>query len=607
MNKTKMIKTVKKKSVYDTSSIDPSGQSYLKASNQSSSRIRRRTILGEKFDYGEKIKEKQNYVLYVAGQGQEKKEIEEIEELPFNDKKERIVEQKQIIDNYQYHETKEIRNKHSRGSQTKHKRLCDPFERNIVKKYSSSTSEPRKGGYKIIRTTNIVDKNDYSRDFLHNNKNNLINLTSLTSRTNRSQNSRRIESNSNMSNSSSTNESYKGTNTTNNITQINNRNRRPMSNGGRIIDFSKYERKKVNGSEKYSNYNSNQDKNKQNLIPQNPIKYNYNKDSEAIPKQQNYNCNRIKIDVSKYTNSSNSRVQNNSRIKLENKSPKEKALYEGPKYQLIGKDLPKDKPRPKTVSHSRNRSNKVRKQQQKRKIIEEKKGYIPFGGKGYRVGGGPVQIPRPNNNNRNRIPKPNEDKYNSIHIERNSSYTEISQRSSSNINNYNTIMSNNNSNIKGMRDFQRKSGNTRSNPNIRRNISANNYQRHSKNKIKIDDNENKFPGRGIRVGSSGINRSELISEKNNSISYAQYKKFEKDNMDMLEIAGKNDENIKCFEQSLFYHGEQNGLQNGFEKRFEENLCEREEREEREENEGVFKEIFCPVHGRQLIRIYDINN
>ena len=386
--------------------------------------------------------------------------------------------------------------------------------------------------------------------------------------------------------------------------QINNRNRRPMSNGGRIIDFSKYERKKVNGSEKYSNYNSNQDKNKQNLIPQNPIKYNYNKESEAIPKQQNYNCNRIKIDVSKYTNSSNKRVQNNSRIKLENKSPKEKALYEGPKYQLIGKDLPKDKPRPKTVSHSRNRSNKVRKQQQKRKIIEEKKGYIPFGGKGYRVGGAPVQIPRPNNNNRNRIPKPNEDKYNSIHIERNSSYTEISQRSSSNINNYNTIMSNNNSNIKGMRDFQRKSGNTRSNPNIRRNISANNYQRHSKNKIKIDDNENKFPGRGIRVGSSGINRSELISEKNNSISYAQYKKFEKDNMDMLEIAGKNDENIKCFEQSLFYHGEQNGLQNGFEKRFEENLCEREEREE---NEGVFKEIFCPVHGRQLIRIYDINN
>ena len=603
MNKTKMIKTVKKKSIYDVSSIDPSGQSYLKAANQSSGRIRRRTILGEKFDYGEKIKEKQNYVLYVAGQGQEKKEIEEIEELPNGEKKERIVEQKQIIDNYQYHETKEIKKKHSRGSQTQHKRLCDPFERTMVKKYSSSTSEPRKGGYKIIRTTNIVDKNDYSRDFLHNSKNNIINLTSLTSRTNRSQNSRRIESNSNMSNSSSTNESYKGTTRTTNITQINNRNKRPMSNGGRIIDFSKYERKKVNGSEKVSNSNINQVKNKTNLIPQKSVKYNYDKDKDIVPTQQNYNCNRIPINVSKYVNSNNNKIQTNQRIKIDYKSRQEKALIEGPKYQLIGKDLPKDKPRPKTVSHSRNRSNRVRKQQQKNQAIPiEKKGYIPFGGKGYRVGGAPVQIPRPNNNiNRNRIPKPNEDKYNSFHMERNSSYTEISQRSSSNLNNYNTIINSNNSNIRGMRDFQRKSGNTRSNPNIRRNISASNHQRHSKNKIKIDDNVNKFPGRGVRVGSSGINRSELISEQNNSITYAQYKKFEKDNMDVLEISGKKNENIKCFEQSLFYQGEQNGIQSGFEKGFEENLCDREEKE------GVFKEIFCPVHGRQLIRIYDFNN
>ena len=359
-----MIKTVKKKSIYDVSSIDPSGQSYLKAANQSSGRIRRRTILGEKFDYGEKIKEKQNYVLYVAGQGQEKKEIEEIEELPNGEKKERIVEQKQIIDNYQYHETKEIKKKHSRGSQTQHKRLCDPFERTMVKKYSSSTSEPRKGGYKIIRTTNIVDKNDYSRDFLHNSKNNIINLTSLTSRTNRSQNSRRIESNSNMSNSSSTNESYKGTTRTTNITQINNRNKRPMSNGGRIIDFSKYERKKVNGSEKVSNSNINQVKNKTNLIPQKSVKYNYDKDKDIVPTQQNYNCNRIPINVSKYVNSNNNKIQTNQRIKIDYKSRQEKALYEGPKYQLIGKDLPKDKPRPKTVSHSRNRSNRVRKQQQ---------------------------------------------------------------------------------------------------------------------------------------------------------------------------------------------------------------------------------------------------
>ena len=72
-------------------------------------------------------------------------------------------------------------------------------------------------------------------------------------------------------------------------------------------------------------------------------------------------------------------------------------------------------------------------------------------------------------------------------------------------------------------------------------------------------------------------------------------------MDVLEISGKKNENIKCFEQSLFYQGEQNGIQSGFEKGFEENLCDREEKE------GVFKEIFCPVHGRQLIKIYDFNN
>ena len=84
MNKTKMIKTVKKQPMRDTFPLDIANHNYLIGSNKPSGRIRRRTILGEKFDYGEKIKEKQNYVYYVAGQGQEKKEIEEIEELPTN-------------------------------------------------------------------------------------------------------------------------------------------------------------------------------------------------------------------------------------------------------------------------------------------------------------------------------------------------------------------------------------------------------------------------------------------------------------------------------------------------------------------------------------------
>ena len=616
MNKSKMIKTVKKKTVYDTASIDTNNQSYQKGSIQASGRVRRRTILGEKFDYGEKIKEKDNYVLYIAGQGQEKKEIEEIEELPQNGKNERIVEQKQIIDNYQYHETKDIKKKHARNSQTKHKRLCDPFERTTVKKYSSYTSEPRKGGYKIIRTTNIVDKNDYTKDYLHTNKNNIrTHLNSYTARTQHSQNSKRVESNSNMSNSSSTNDSCKISNTSKNSTYVNNRNRRPMSNNGRISNFSQYERKKVNGIEKVENYNINNDKRKQNLMPQNTIKYKYDKDTDTIPKSNNNACNRIPINIPKYSrtnirqNTSLNRLEKKNVIKLDSKIKPEKSLYEGPKYQLIGKDLPKDKPRPQTVSHSRNRSSRTRKQQVKQQVKQyENKGYIPFGGHGTKVGGAPIHIPRPNNTHRNRIPKPNEDRYSSIRVERNTSYTEASQRSSGNItqnvNNYNynysTINNNSRSNIRSMRDFQRPpSSNSVSNNNSNRRInSRKKMQRTTKT---IETYDNKFPGKGTRVGSSGINKSELISEMNNNIEYVEYKKFEQDKMDILEISGKKNENVKCFEQSLCFQAEQNGMQNSYEKTVEENLCYRGE------NEGMFKEIFCPVHGRRLIRIDEFNN
>ena len=616
MNKSKMIKTVKKKTVYDTASIDTTNQSYQKGSIQASGRVRRRTILGEKFDYGEKIKEKDNYVLYIAGQGQEKKEIEEIEELPQNGKNERIVEQKQIIDNYQYHETKDIKKKHARNSQTKHKRLCDPFERTTVKKYSSYTSEPRKGGYKIIRTTNIVDKNDYTKDYLHTNKNNIrTHLNSYTARTQHSQNSRRVESNSNMSNSSSTNDSCKISNTSKNSTYVNNRNRRPMSNNGRISNFSQYERKKVNGIEKVENYNINNDKRKQNLMPQNTIKYKYDKDTDTIPKSNNNACNRIPINIPKYSrtnirqNTSLNRLEKKNVIKLDSKIKPEKSLYEGPKYQLIGKDLPKDKPRPQTVSHSRNRSSRTRKQQVKQQVKQyENKGYIPFGGHGTKVGGAPIHIPKPNNTHRNRIPKPNEDRYSSIRVERNTSYTEASQRSSGNItqnvNNYNynysTINNNSRSNIRSMRDFQRPpSSNSVSNNNSNRRInSRKKMQRTTKT---IETYDNKFPGKGTRVGSSGINKSELISEMNNNIEYVEYKKFEQDKMDILEISGKKNENVKCFEQSLCFQAEQNGMQNSYEKTVEENLCYRGE------NEGMFKEIFCPVHGRRLIRIDEFNN
>ena len=600
MNKTKMIKTVKKTSVYESSNGDGSNKNHLGNALHSSGRVRRRTILGEKFDYGEKIKEKQNYVLYAAGQGQEKKEIEEIEELPTQgDKKERIVEKKEIIDNYQYHETKDIKKKHARNSQTQHKRLCDPFERTTIKKYSSYTSEPRKGGYKIIRTTNIVDKNDYSRDYLHSNKNNINrHLNTYTPKIQLNQNSRRVESNTYKSISTSTNDSNKSSNINKNTQNIN-INKRPISNGSRITNFSQYERKKINGMERTENYRIIYEKKKQDFLPQKVVNYKYDEYSNTIPRPKNYTSNRITIDVSKYSNtntrqnSSSNRVQNNHSIKFDSKITQEKTLYEGPKYNLIGKDLPKGKERPRTVASSRNRSI----QRRQKEISIEKKGYIPFGGKGTKVGGAPVHIPRPNNN-RNKIPKPTEDRFSSIKVERNTSYTETTSRSSvnvtSNINNYSTI----NKNIRGMRDIQRGSSNSGS--NARRNINTRNYPKVPKRNKKVQNYDNKFPGKGTRVGSSGINRSELISAQNNNISYAEYNKY-KQNMDNIQISGKRNENRKCFEQSLCYQGEQNGMQKDFEKCYEENLCYRGE------NEGMYKEIFCPVHGRQLIRISDLMN
>jgi hypothetical protein len=302
-------------------------------------------------------------------------------------------------------------------------------------------------------------------------------------------------------------------------------------------------------------------------------------------------------------------VQKNHVIKLDSNSNQEKSLYEGPKYQLIGKDLPKDKPRPKTVSSSRNRSTRRRTQQVKKQVNQyENKGYIPFGGHGTRVGGGPIHIPRPNNAHRNRIPKPTEDRYSSIRVERNTSYTETSQRNSTNIiqntNNFSTLNNNSRSNIRRMHDIQRQSSNNTNKikASSRRNINTKNYQRAPKHNQKIEIYDNKFPGKGTRVGSSGINKSELISEMNNNIEYIEYKKFEEDKMDILEISGKKrDQNIKCFEQSLCFQAEQNGMQKEYEKTIEENLCYHGE------NEGMYKEIFCPVHGRRLIKIDDLNN
>ena len=68
-----MWKTVKTKVIYDSSKIEQGGSQYgTKGFLRGSGKIRKYIILGEKFDYGEKAKEKK-IISYVSGQRQEKK------------------------------------------------------------------------------------------------------------------------------------------------------------------------------------------------------------------------------------------------------------------------------------------------------------------------------------------------------------------------------------------------------------------------------------------------------------------------------------------------------------------------------------------------------
>lgn len=132
--------------------------------NLRNSKVTRKTLYGDKYDYGSKIKEKQNYVLYASGTLREKKEIEEIEQpLP----QPTIVQEKEIIDNYKYHETKNIKRQvPNRISYTHHKRLSAPFERTyyseitedipyksstIITKNKRTSSTPRDNRYKYLR------------------------------------------------------------------------------------------------------------------------------------------------------------------------------------------------------------------------------------------------------------------------------------------------------------------------------------------------------------------------------------------------------------------------------------------------------------------------
>ena len=562
----------------------------MRSSLRGSGKIRKRTILGEKFDYGEKLKEKKNYVLYVSGQGQEKKEIEEIEQLiPGKKSKEKIVEEKQIIDNYQYHESKSLKKKHRRNSTTHHERLSTPFERTTVKKYSSYTSEPRFAGYKTIKTTSIVDKTNFSRNLGY--KNN-YNSSSFTS------NSRNLSRN---NSNSKVYETYipprKNNNSKNNkfFKKLElNRNNITISNYSRRIPTSRYVKTTENSISKNTDNNKYRKKSnvisinyfgreKENYFPQQVVEYEY-QDKRA--NKENVPINgQVSITLGSYKKEKK-RVRNYIvKVNTINKTIETSAI---PKSGKFGRLKPRFGSRPGNRCERRPfggprlnfpGSQRPRSGNTKKRILplprntEIPKGYLPFTGQGFRVGG---DIPKPKPMHRisgEYIPRPTE---NFKHYKEYSSHRiETIEKNISYNNSSHSNIINGNNNLRNI--ICLKNDYSKSNKSF---APIANYRN-------IEFNYPIFPGNGTRVGGSGLVKkigldSGSASGTSSTISYSEYRKYEQ----------------RANQPGNHYISSSNNYYDS-----EENLDYQREHE----NEGICKEVFCPVHGRQLIRYTEYYN
>jgi hypothetical protein len=531
MNKIGMNKTVKTINIYDSSIGEGDNSQYgTYSSLKTPGKIRKRIILGQKFDYGEKAKEKQNYVYFVAGQGQEKTEIEEMEQIRGKPKKEeRIVEEKEIIDNYQYHETKDIRKKHQKDSQTHHQRLCSPFERTKIRKYASYTTEPIQSGYKIIKKTDLVNKNDYQLDNLKYNKYNPL-----------TQNVPKIKDeniNPNIYETYKPLINYNPSKVTNTISTTH----RDTSFGKKISIISNSKRNtKVNGHKNICHIQMNYKEPEEKFSPQQVINYEFQE--QTIKNQPSYSH----ISIEERNTETKKTVQYpipTQRLKFGSLSKNEKkTLDEGPKYQYKAKN------KPKLVKSQRTRS-----VQRIKHITKEKKGYIPFAGHGVRVGQGPLggQIPRP-------IPSPVTKQEEEVNVserhEKKTSITNITKTAQTTHTQHNSRQ-NSKSNIRSINDIKQGS------------IQENKSYSHFSSMSNIKNNDSiKFPGKGVRVGSSSLTEIGLTSDLVSGTSYSEYTKYEETvkqtevNEKMKEECHSNNiekkTNEKCNEETFSYNAEE---------------------------------------------------
>jgi len=243
---------------------------------------------------------------------------------------------------------------------------------------------------------------------------------------------------------------------------------------------------KVNGQKYMEHLQVDYTKKRQINVPQKEISYEIQNDLPEYKSYKQLSLNNTKTKVPMPVN----------RIKYGSQLIGEKQLFEGPKIQYIGSELPK-------LKNSRSRPNSRTRRPQK--LIKEKKGYIPFGGHGTRVGNSQLErkIPRPTP----RLSKGN----------LNLSY--FSQMSRNDVDK---------ENVQVNRTFAQFSNNQ-------------NYKNFKKNP-KI------FPGKGIRVGGSGLNEKVgLGSDYGSSVYHTEYNIINQNRPNYL--------NEECYEQSLSYYGE----------------------------------------------------
>ena len=137
-------------------SLHLGNQGGLKHSLREMGRIKKTTLKGSKFEFSENLRENRNYILFVSGMDHEANEIEEIDDFTPQDlPTEEIIEERQIIDNYQYHETKICKKKPKKIYITHHERLSIPLERITLKKYSSYTSQSQPKSYAKTKTVKV--------------------------------------------------------------------------------------------------------------------------------------------------------------------------------------------------------------------------------------------------------------------------------------------------------------------------------------------------------------------------------------------------------------------------------------------------------------------